>query len=73
MQTTSIGSSVVLMQELEELNEHLKISERWDFSEGVAGGDSDDPLIREANQGWRLMEGFARASLQSSKPICFDG
>jgi hypothetical protein len=74
LKKTPVGSSVRILQELEELNEHLCIRSVWDTRErGLGPAETDDPDMTEVHFGWKLMEGFARTSVERNLPICFDG
>lgn len=73
MQKRDVGSSECLARELDELNQTLRITCRWDSAEKSAAAGSDDFFLENAKTGWMLMEWFARGSLETDTPICFDG
>ena len=74
LRRTPVGSSIRLLAELEELNERLGIQSRWDIRElGLSPSETDDPVLQGVHTGWKLMEGFARTSVERGLPICFDG
>lgn len=69
-----VGSSVRLLQELEELNESLGIRSRWDVRDmGTGPSETGDEVLGQVHYGWKLLEGFARTSVETRLPICFDG
>ncbi len=68
-----VGSSTVLLRELNELNRHLGLTKDWsDLKHGEPFSDMADPLY-QVKYGWLFLQHMARLSVEHKTPIVFDG
>lgn len=68
-----IGSSVVLLEELDRLGTLLGMSKDWgDLTDGESASRQGDPL-ESVKYGWSVLHYAARMSVKHRLPIIFDG
>lgn len=68
-----VGSSIVLLEELDRLGQILGMSRDWgELAEGIGAYADGDPL-GSVKYGWSVLHYAARMSVQHRLPIIFDG